>query len=496
MYFQDKKVLGRQLIPVINLFCHEISTTISGSQFNNLDRGVFTIGVANDEELEINKNEFNNIRISGIDLNFETSSIVSNNVFNNVDRACIVQSTGDRANVNEFNEYNNSGNGISAISNNSQFVFRQNCFNNSQITDFNLFGQTIPAWGPAPGVVADQGVAFGLEAGNDFTQPLFNFVITESDQFLYFLHPNSQNTRRHPDHQSNEFFATIVARSTCEEFVPDPHEPSEDCNGEGMLNAETQIDLLQNNINGIESRILQETSEEEKRILESKLKYVQRNLTELKIDRIYHLSNIRRISDLTQMFHDEEFRYKTNIFLVIMDKGQFEYASSYLNSLVPESLEDVDFITIQNINIKWYKDQSYDGTDDEINQLIDIVTKKHRYSGFAHTVYKRLSGETIPSVFVEARSQKGSVLFDSPTNNLKLYPNPSNDKITIEYTGSMTSVKFEIISIDQKVINNTVLNRGDKKTVNLETFNSGIYFARISNMSSGEMISVSKFIKL
>ncbi len=82
-----------------------------------------------------------------------------------------------------------------------------------------------------------------------------------------------------------------------------------------------------------------------------------------------------------------------------------------------------------------------------------------------------------------------SVEFDT---KLKFFPNPTFDKLFIEVE-SNRNFRIEVISLQGK----TILNQsGDNLEIQLRKFASGIYFIKIIDEQTGELISQEKIVKL
>lgn len=65
-------------------------------------------------------------------------------------------------------------------------------------------------------------------------------------------------------------------------------------------------------------------------------------------------------------------------------------------------------------------------------------------------------------------------------NNLSIYPNPSRGMFTIETTVEMKNTRFQIVSIDGKILRDEIMNQS-KINVDMSDYSNGVYFLRIGN---------------
>jgi hypothetical protein len=89
--------------------------------------------------------------------------------------------------------------------------------------------------------------------------------------------------------------------------------------------------------------------------------------------------------------------------------------------------------------------------------------------------------------------KKGSGIIDNKNEiNIKVYPNPTNDKLNIKIDSSNDKeFKIQIITGNGSIIYNSILNT-KLKTISLQNFQKGIYYLIISNDNSAKTL---KFIK-
>ncbi len=71
------------------------------------------------------------------------------------------------------------------------------------------------------------------------------------------------------------------------------------------------------------------------------------------------------------------------------------------------------------------------------------------------------------------------------TEAVKIYPIPSNNHITIE-TGINNDMHIEIFDISRRSVYTSIIN--EKKQININSWDSGIYYVRLDNMPFGKFI--------
>lgn len=64
-------------------------------------------------------------------------------------------------------------------------------------------------------------------------------------------------------------------------------------------------------------------------------------------------------------------------------------------------------------------------------------------------------------------------------NGIKLFPNPSIDKITIEFKEQISNLKIEIINVKGRLMFQNKSQKTSLETIYISTFPKGIYFIRV-----------------
>ena len=76
------------------------------------------------------------------------------------------------------------------------------------------------------------------------------------------------------------------------------------------------------------------------------------------------------------------------------------------------------------------------------------------------------------------------------SNQVDLYPNPSDDYIKIRYKNILPN-SYKIFDLNGRLINSKIINNEDDLEINVGSFERGLYFISIS---SGENMHNLKFL--
>lgn len=99
------------------------------------------------------------------------------------------------------------------------------------------------------------------------------------------------------------------------------------------------------------------------------------------------------------------------------------------------------------------------------------------------------------SIFSTTYKTDGSIVSskDVHINKIKVYPNPAQDVLTLEYDQNISSGILKIMDLNGAVISSIAINELNKKTLDVSKFKSGCY---VIKFQSGTQYLVSKFIKI
>jgi hypothetical protein len=78
-------------------------------------------------------------------------------------------------------------------------------------------------------------------------------------------------------------------------------------------------------------------------------------------------------------------------------------------------------------------------------------------------------------------------------SNISMYPNPTNNQITISLPNGLELQDIQVLNPQGKITKSFIFNQTNKETIQLNELSSGLYFIRIN---TNEGVSTKKIIKL
>ncbi|CAM4008766.1 MULTISPECIES: LamG-like jellyroll fold domain-containing protein [Flavobacterium] len=144
--------------------------------------------------------------------------------------------------------------------------------------------------------------------------------------------------------------------------------------------------------------------------------------------------------------------------------------------------------------VAYYKfNQGFNGVDNtSITALVDASGNANgTLNNFARTgtTSNFLSGSPITTGNTCTNTTLSASNFEV-ANNIKIYPNPTNNFVTVE-VNNLTSAKLQVVDIAGKVLMNQSLNTSSN-TINVSQLPTGLYLFKVS---SNEGTTISKIVK-
>lgn len=178
-------------------------------------------------------------------------------------------------------------------------------------------------------------------------------------------------------------------------------------------------------------------------------------------------------------------------------EGNLNAARTYLNSIVPESEQMADFITIQNINLdRLPYGPFYETSGSVINTVRTIALKSHPYAGYGKALYYALTGEMIssklPSIGGHVRPRSNENSFNTNIQEIKIFPNPFTDNLSVSIQG-YKDVSIEVFDFLGRNVFNT---KSNQLLINIptSTWQQGFYTIKIH--SAGEVVFTDKILHI
>gem|GEM_PF-1271271 len=515
----------------------------SANSFSGTTYGILGLNVNNIDRLYVQNNTFCVER--PVELVGSAWSQVNHNSTTDADQAITYSSTVGGENLCYSNTLSGSNIGIAAYKDNIGVKFYQNCFNESDQSDLEVWGE-INGWGGIDigRIFPTQGVALGGASSNDFSFtnsgrsirfPFNNSGQRYVEQFDHFIEKGTPLVSRRRTRYQREFetaewgfyspcgtpvgFDDTTSGGTNE---GPPFTGSGSCGGnspgsgstpdakpQGKIAAQSNIlpsvpEMLENvrqlrdQLQSVQEELLTETSEGETK----KLTYQKLELESMVDTRLKQLAfSAARANSIDLVVNQlSEFKHKTYAYSAYMSISEYSKAELYLNSMVPENSLDQDFVTIQKINLKWYKDMSYRGLAPELRDLEEIAEKVQAYSGYARTVYLRLTGDRLGGDELRLRDRGDDDIQENTTVEeelvLTVYPNPVSEKLTIEYAGNDKDYTMKVYSTNGQLVLEDVFSGVVHKEIDMHDYQNGMYLIKITDLETSEDLVIQKFIKL
>ncbi len=187
-------------------------------------------------------------------------------------------------------------------------------------------------------------------------------------------------------------------------------------------------------------------------------------------------------------------------FGILANERLYDEAQIYLNTLPSNGDADViDFITTQQINMGYLLNKgSYILSPENRGKLLELGNKTTSVSGFARSLYYKLTGERLPITFIhserslEPRSNNSSTTI----SNIMSYPNPvSGDTyyVSISERSEQTTYQIKIYNTQGSLMRSFDVTGNGQHNVDISTLNTGMYLLSIE--ASGMNVYNSKFVK-
>jgi hypothetical protein len=411
------------------IFASKIGKTGFGSNtFNCQDAGVYIQSAGNVEPLRVFNNIFSDGN-NGIHQNGNGLLYVENNRFSGHLTSVELHSGGTGFNHIKGNEIQSSYLGAHSVKQNSGLRYRDNCFSANQLVDiFVSDGDIFPA----------QGEDGGVAAGNCFTKngkPEIDNDAGTGPVFYYITAVTPNSSCKYPVNLKS---VTLETTANIDDFLA--------CGPSGLIGSENEyycdfdeslsITSLQQQrllmmqelatLSSGSSIVAVKTLERCIKILESLIG--QKMLDPESEDLGAGKENA--IAFYTSVGMD--FKDKTTAYGIMVHYGELSRARTFLNSLVPQTREESDFVAVQHINLDYLGDtRHYVLSETTNNYLYSVGTLDGPFDGYARSLYEVLTSERIeveiPEVGTEERSV--SLSSDVASMDMQVYPNPSGDGI-------------------------------------------------------------------
>lgn len=448
---------------------------------------------------EVFSNDFANYDFD-VALNGTTRTTVTDNLFEGSAAGMQLDKTGFNDNRLLCNVYEGNRLGNNIAGSNLGFRFRQEEFNT---LDHDLFIQgdtTNSEFGEIPNQGGENAATWNFftldQDENIKTSTVFPFNNTVS--FTYYFPQTSPTVRTEPKCASNdttcnlhsnfEYKATLGQNSISCSY-PDPNNPP--CTTKGCLESLRQkIGLIERQepdplVSELRDSFLQMVTERER-------------ITDELINQ-YRATNDWEEIDTLLLEDPNPFNNRRYVGIQ-MERQFYVKTGEVLDSFPVSTFDDVDFVTIQRINLERMVDSNFVLDSIQASELLSIALSQSSEAGYAQSLLLFLTGQVfmpeLPELEVEEREfypvQKPKI-----EHLISVYPNPTKNRLSIEISkysiddGIVTLKIFDLLG--QVKFYQPISSLPYKKELNLETWTPGFYVVCVMDIQ-GRIVGFNKIL--
>lgn len=189
-----------------------------------------------------------------------------------------------------------------------------------------------------------------------------------------------------------------------------------------------------------------------------------------------------------------------------LKRDKFSHADSLLSAFPNTSLEDEQFVAVQQINLAFLSDSAFALSPSQEEILTEIALSGTTQSGYAQSLLLLLTGETfMPRLPILGEAAEEALEFGSrPIINsltqkltgLTAYPNPANSQLTISWKIgdglSATDNVGELLILEPisgRSLLATMIYDNLPMTLNIALWPDGLYLLAIRGVESGDIVA-------
>ena len=454
-----------------------------GNTFVTNDVGIYG---SNPDKMMVQNNIFQDNQF-GVALTGTSQFNIIENSFSLHDFAISAQQTGSNYNNISCNTHTDDYVGIDILGFNRGLVFMNQTFKTSY--DVHLVNV-----GATPGTIPHQG-SNGNAVWNYFSISNFQHInTTGTTSAFYYFHPNPSLVLRSKPKCSINFPAGCLA--------PNNFTTSQTTGGGYLCNKEggpkermmpSTLEALEEIREQISSIDLTNGSTEDSILYDGLILNESKILWEL----VNNYVSDEDYNDAIELLKTSESDIaKQGIFGIYLKIRDYENAEASLNELSSDLLNDQYFKQVQTINLNRLKTKSLQLSEEEIEVLTVISNSDEASSSYAKGLLSNMLGtiyEPTPSAFEIGDYRKG----EEKTNveKLKIYPNPSNEIVTIYIPKCQNNnCIMDILIVNQfgiEVFNKKNLDSGNI-IINSKDIGSGLFLVNLTE--NGESRSQQKLV--
>ncbi len=454
---------------------------LGSNTFNCQNAGVHIQSAGNVEPLRVFNNIFSGGN-KGLHQNGNGLLYIENNRFSGHLTSVELHSGGTGFNHVKNNEIQSSYLGAHSVKQNSGLHYRNNCFSTNQLVDIFVSDGDIFPW---------QGEYDGVAAGNCFTKNGKPEIDNDAGTgpITYYIKTGTPNSScKYPVNLRNVTLSTTADYDDVGDCGPNGFGGSEDeyyCDFDESLSIaslQQQRLLMLQELAALPSGssiVAVKTLERCIKILESLIG--QKMLDPESED--LGAGKESAIAFYTSVGMD--FKDRTTAYGIMVHYGELSRARTFLNSLVPQTREESDFVAVQHINLDYLGDtRHYVLGETTRNYLYSVGTLDGPFDGYARSLYEVLTGERIEVEIPEIRTEERSEALSSLAASLVMlvYPNPSGNGIfNLSVEGLPQGAAHSAILTDAfgRLVQNVNVSTDGMYGIGSERLSPGLYFLTV-----------------
>ncbi len=188
-------------------------------------------------------------------------------------------------------------------------------------------------------------------------------------------------------------------------------------------------------------------------------------------------------------------------FGILLEGKLFQYAQDYINTFPTDGGADaIDFVQTQMINMDYIQNKGiYQLSETNRNRLLELGNKTTPVSGFARSLYYKLTGEKLPITFIHSDRNvvPRSIHEKQSKSNIITYPNPvqgSIYNIDISEPNSNTTYQVKVFNLQGNLIHQLEIKGNGQHNVDISNINGGMYLLSVEAL--GINVYNTKFVKI
>lgn len=188
-------------------------------------------------------------------------------------------------------------------------------------------------------------------------------------------------------------------------------------------------------------------------------------------------------------------------FGILLEGMLYADAQQYLASFPDNAGADaIDFVNTQLINMDYILNRGiYQLSATTRTELMQLGNKTTPVSGFARSLYYKLTGEKLPITFIhsEQNPEPRTIPYKHDKSNIVTYPNPVQGNvyhIDISEPNTNAIYQVKIYNLQGVLLQKLEIKGNGQHDLDISTFNAGMYLLSVE--SSGINVYNTKFVKI